>query len=422
MSRVIIIGGGVIGLSCAYYLARRGERVTILEQGEPGGACSAGNLGWIVPSLSEPLPAPGLTWTSLKWMLRRDSPLYVDPRFALSFPSWLWTFWRHCNLRDYRRGLEAVAGLNRRTFEVYQALRSDGVRFEMHRDGLLFVFLSPATLEHGWADFEAVAALGLSAPRRLDRAAVLALEPRLGPDVAGGVLVAEEGHVRPETLNAGLLRRVSELGGEVRSGVEVLRVSRRAGRVTALETSVGAFAGDAFVLAAGAWSRAIGRRFGLALPVAPGKGYSVTITQPAAPPKLPLYLYEKRVGITPFDGAVRLGGTMELAGMDTRVLPERIAAIRRAASRYLPGSEEGVTKTEWAGLRPLTPDGLPLIGRAPGWDNLYVATGHAMLGVTLAPVTGLAIAELVTTGISSADLAPFAPGRFGTSLTWRLFG
>src|SRR3990172_3142869 len=151
MTHVVVIGAGVIGLSCAYQLGKRGERVTVLVRGEPGGACSSGNLGWIVPSLSEPIPAPGLAWKSLKWMLHRDSPLYIDPWFLLTHGAWLWRFWRHCNPEDHRRGLEAVAALNRHTLDLYDALRSDGVQFEMHRAGLLFLFLSSATLEQSLA-------------------------------------------------------------------------------------------------------------------------------------------------------------------------------------------------------------------------------------------------------------------------------
>jgi D-amino-acid dehydrogenase len=345
-------------------------------------------------------------------MFKRDSPLYIDPRFALSAPGWLWRFWRHCNPRDYHRGLEAVAALNRRTFELYGELRQDGVRFEMHQEGLLFLFSTDAELEHTYPSFAKLAALGLSPAERLSRDAVLAMEPALSPRVAGGVLVTGEGHVRPETLSLGLVERLCALGAEVRSNVEVTGAARGGNRVNAVQTRAGALEGDVFVIAAGAWSGRVARSFGFNLPIQAGKGYSVTIGQPANKPRHPLYLHEPRVGITPFDGALRLGGTMELSGINTRIVPERVAAIRRAAARYLPNVDAGEAQVEWTGMRPLTPDGLPVIGRAPGLDNVYVATGHAMLGVTLAPVTGAAIAELVAGERSSFDLDPFDPGRF----------
>jgi D-amino-acid dehydrogenase len=240
----------------------------------------------------------------------------------------------------------------------------------------------------------------------------VALEPLLSAQVAGGVLVEGEGHLRPETLCAGLLNRLTQLGGEVRTRIEVNGVSRRGSRVLEVETTQGPIAADGFVLAAGTWSGKLAAQFGFTLPVQPGKGYSVTVSQPAAVPSRAIYLHEMRVGISPFDGAARLGGTMELSGFNNRIVPQRVEAIRRAAGRYLPGSIHGSAVVEWTGMRPLTPDGLPIIGPVPGWDNLFVATGHSMLGVTLAPVTGLAIAELVTTGSSSLDVGPFEVGRF----------
>jgi D-amino-acid dehydrogenase len=185
------------------------------------------------------------------------------------------------------------------------------------------------------------------------------------------------------------------------------------GRVVTVETSAGALEADIFVISAGAWSGRVARKFGFSLPVQPGKGYTVTIQKPAAAPARPIYLSEMRVGITPFDGAVRLGGTMELSSFAQRPVMGRLNTIRRAASTYLPGSATGAAEVEWMGMRPLTPDGLPAIGRAPGLENVFVATGHAMLGVTLAPVTGLAVAELVSGNASSFDLAPFDPARFG---------
>jgi D-amino-acid dehydrogenase len=230
--------------------------------------------------------------------------------------------------------------------------------------------------------------------------------------VYGGILVEQEGHVRPETLCAGLVEKIRALKGDVQSRVEVHSLIRRRNRATVLKTSRGAEEADAFVLAAGAWSGELARQFGFRLPIQAGKGYSVTVTQPAAVPSRALYLSEMRVGISPFNGAARIGGTMELSGMNLEIVRARVAAIRRAAARYLPGAGQGTAQTEWTGMRPLTVDGLPAIGKAPGFENLYVAAGHGMLGVTLAPATGLAIAEQVTGVPSSFDLKPFDPARF----------
>jgi D-amino-acid dehydrogenase len=410
--RVVVIGGGVIGLSCAYQLARRGVSVTVIERDLPGAACSAGNLGWVVPSLSEPLPAPGLVMQSLGYMLSRNSPLYISPMFALSSAGWLFNFWRHCNQKDFRRGLEAMTNLSRRAFELYDELRSDGVSFEMHRDGLLFLFLSRAKLDHAFKEFQAVAAMGMANPKRLIRAEVLKLEPKLTGKVSGGVLVENEGHVRPETLCTGLVTRFRALRGDIQSRVLAHELVRRGKSAYLLKTSLGAEEADAFVIAAGAWSGMVARSFGFKLPIQAGKGYSVTVSHPSAVPSRAVYLYERRVGISPFNGGARIGGTMELSGINLNLVGSRVRAIRRAAAAYLPGSTKGKAQVAWTGMRPLTPDGLPAIGRVPGFDNVYVATGHAMLGITLAPATGVAIAEQITGEKPSFDLKPFDPARF----------
>jgi D-amino-acid dehydrogenase len=412
MSRTIVIGAGVIGLACAYELQRRGERVTILDRGEPGAGCSSGNSGWIVPALSGPVPAPGLLGTSLRWLLKADSPLYIRPRADLQFLGWLWDFRRHCTAPAHRAGLEAVAALNARTMELYDALEKDGVQIEMHRQGVLFAFLGRPALEHIARDLEQMRAFGYAEPVRLTAREVREVEPLIGPSVIGGILAEGERHVRPETLTAGLLRRLREGGADVRSGVEVSGLRRRGRAVTAVETVEGVLEADRVVIAAGAWSGVLASGVGYRLPIQAGKGYSITLTHPEASVRRPLYLDEARIAVSNFDGALRLGGTMELSGLDPALDMRRIEAVRRGADRYLLGWGRGEREVAWAGMRPLTPDGLPVIGSVPGVEGLYIATGHGMLGVTLAPATAFALAELVTTGRSSVSLSAFDPGRF----------
>lgn len=407
-----MIGAGVIGLACAYELQRRGERVTILDRGEPGAGCSSGNAGWIVPSLSGPVPAPGLLGTSLRWLLSPNSPLYIKPRADAQFLGWLWDFRRHCTARAHRAGLEAVAALNARTMELYDALEKDGVQIEMHRQGVLFAFLGRAAREHIGRDLEQMRAFGYPAPVHLSAQEVREVEPMLAPSVIGGILVDGERHVRPETLTAGLLRRLREAGAEVRSGIEVSGLRRRGRAVAAVETAEGALEANRVVIAAGVWSGVLVRRVGYRLPIQAGKGYSITLTNPSASVRRPLYLDEARIAVSNFDGALRLGGTMELSGLDPGLDMQRIEAIRRGADRYLVRWGRAEREVAWAGMRPLTPDGLPVIGSVPGVDGLYIATGHGMLGVTLAPATAVALAELVTTGRSSTSLSAFDPGRF----------
>ncbi len=412
VARTVVVGAGVIGLACAWELCRRGEEVIVLDRDEPGMACSAGNAGWIVPSISTPLPAPGLVGTSLRWMLKRDSPLYIKPRINPRFAAWLADFWRHCRKDAYEDGFTALAELNRRTMTLFDRWLEDGVDFEMHEAGLLFLGMSRDAIDHAAAEVQMLESYGYARPSILSDAEVRDIEPGLSRDIAGGFLVNEERHVRPETVTAGLANRLRVEGGEIRSGVSVTGIVHHGGKINAVSTSAGSIDAERVLIAAGAWSGQIAQRFGVRLPIEAGKGYSVTIDYPRRTIGRPLDLIEARVAVTPFTDGLRLAGTMELSGLNLQLEHQRVEAIRRAGDRYLGDWRGGRTEHAWVGMRPLTPDGLPVIGAISGFDNLYVAGGHQMLGVTLAPSTGEAIAELMLTGSSQVDLQPFDPARF----------
>lgn len=412
MARIVIVGGGIIGLCAAYSLHKRGWDVTVLDAGQPGGAASAGNAGWIVPALSGPVPAPGLTRTSLGWMLRRDSPLFIKPRFDSALLRWLALFWRRCNATDYAAGLAATMELNRRTMPLFDELRASGVAFEMHADGLLMVYRSAADLEHDRSELDFLRPFGL-VPEPLDRARVHEEEPALVDDVVGGVLFPDERHVRPDELASGLVAHLSARGVEIRSRTAVIGFERSGHQLTRVQTSAGPVRADAVLISAGAWTPAVARLAAVRVPIEAGKGYSLDYAPPPVPVRRPLYLHGTRVAVTPLRGMVRLAGTMELSGVNDRLPPNRVAAIARAGARFLRDwpSEPGVARA-WTGMRPMTPDGLPVIGFAPGIRNLVVASGHAMLGVTLAPATGEAVADLLSGGQVPAVLEPFDLARF----------
>lgn len=412
MGRVIVIGAGVVGLALARELLRRGSDVLVVDRGQPGAGCSAGNAGWIVPSYSTPLPAPGLTATSLRWMLRRDSPLFVRPRLSPSFGAWMLRFWRHCRPEPYDRGLNALAALNARTMPLFDELLADGVPLELHRQGLLFAGLSREVVDRHCDDLAFLERIGYRRPRPLTGGELRDIEPALSDAVAAGFLVPEERHVRPETLASGLAGWLRGRGVEIRSGVDVARIQHRAGRASAAITNRGALEADQFVVAAGAWSGSLLRRCGLALPIEAGKGYSITIERPTFQLRQPVDLIEPHVACTPFDGSLRIAGTMELSGLNLTLRRERIEAIRRAGAHFFRGWPHGAEERVWVGMRPLTPDGLPAIGAMPGVENLFVASGHAMLGVTLAPATAEALAATMAGVEHQIDLGPFDPARF----------
>ena len=409
MSRTVIIGAGVIGLSCAHELRKRGEDVVILDRGAPGAGCSAGNAGWIVPSLAEPLPAPGLTWTSLRWMLDRDSPLHIAPHALPELAGFLWSFWRHCNATHYRAGRIAWTHLTDRIMESMDALVAGGVELEMHEAGLLFVFLSEPTMRHV---LRQIAAGGGEVPEPLVGRELHALEPALSSQVTAGFLMRQERHVRPESFCNGLLTRIQQLGAEVRSGVTATGGVMEGESLRAVRTTQGDISADRCLIAAGALSGRVSAAVaGVPLPIQAGKGYAVTVTGRPAPFSRPLYLDEARLGCSPFVGGYRFAGTMELSGLNDRLVPARVAAIRRSARRYLTLASDALDGVEWVGMRPLTSDGVPAIGRVPTRRNVYLATGHQMLGVTSAVTTATLVADLIMDGHSAVDLSPFDPGR-----------
>ena len=409
--KVAVVGGGVIGLSCAWYLQKGGAEVVVLERDTVGMAASRGNAGWITPGLSSPIAAPGVAEQALRWMLRSDSPFLIRPRLDPALAAWLWKFWRSSGRSQYLAGLRAQLALNARTLELFDGLARDGVEFEMHRDGLLFLFVSERALEEEAKVLDELVREGYPGEvQRLTRAEAQALEPAVGDGVAGALLAPAERHVRPETLTLGLASALRDSGGEVRERVEVTRIAGgRAGwRVEAGGEEVAA---DRVVVAGGAWTGRILKPLGIPIRQQAAKGYSITARGSGTRPGRPLYLGEAKVGCSPYDDGVRLAGTLELAGLDLSIDPKRLAAVARAPVAYMRDWRPAEPELEWAGLRPIPADTLPLIGAVPGRDGLYVATGHAMLGITLAPATGAALAPLVLEDRLVPELAPFRIDR-----------
>ena len=420
MQPVVVVGGGVIGLCTAFALHQRGVPVTVLDAGPAEHAASHVNAGWVVPTLAEPVPAPGLMATSLRWMLRSDSPLYIRPRLDPAFLRWTLHFWRRCNARDFLAGTEATAAFGARSLSLYDDMRAAGVRYEEHRDGLLFAYRTPRALEHDYAALEPVRRFGFEISPIMSGDDLRALEPSLAAAVSGGYWLPRERSLRPDTLVRGLIDYLRQGGVEVRQATPVTGIETTGKRAGAVFAGGERIPAATVIVAAGAWTPRLLKPLRVAVPIEAGKGYSIDLRPPPAlphPVSRPLYLHETRVAITPLDGMIRLAGTMELSGLNHDLRPERVAAVARSAGWAIEGWPEhtptsGPGALVWTGPRPMTPDGLPVIGWLPGYTNLAVASGHAMLGVTLAPATGEAVAEMVTTGRAPDIIAPFDPARF----------
>jgi D-amino-acid dehydrogenase len=401
----------VVGLACAWYLQREGAETIVLERDRVGEAASLGNAGWITPALSNPLASPGVVRTALHWMLKPGSPFLVRPRPDPEFARWCLSFWRSTSRPRYLAGIRALLGLNRHTLELYDGLVADGVSFEMHSDGLLFLFRSLSALDEEIETLKDLRNEGYGGEvRTLTSAEARAMEPAVGSEVVGAIHTPAERYVRPETLTTGLATALRSAGSDVREDTEVAVITRKGGGWR-LSTSGGEVDVDKIVVAAGAWTGQVLAPLGVRIPQEAAKGYSITAAGTGTTPRHALYLGEAKVGCSPFNGAVRLAGTLELAGLDLSLNRQRLGAVAQAAADYLADWRPENPTLEWAGLRPLPPDGLPLIGRAPGHDGLFVATGHGMLGVTLAPSTGAALTPLVLEDRLVPELAPFGVDR-----------
>jgi D-amino-acid dehydrogenase len=397
--RVAVVGGGAVGLACAHELVRRGAEVVVLERDRVGGGCSRGNTGWICPSLSAPLPAPGVMSAAVRGMLRPGSPVLIRPFVGPAFLRWSWGFWRACSPAAYRAGTEATTALARGAFDLFDELREQGVEFELEATGMVVAALTEAGLDEYVAMVGDAQTAGYEEPVEvLGRDEVRVLEPAAGDQVIGGVYMPAERYVRPESLSAGLADAVRLAGGEVREGVKV--------------RSLDELDADAVVVAAGVWSGQLLQGVGVHVPMEAAKGYSVTARGRGTLPRHAFYLAEAKVGCSTFGDALRIAGVFDLTGIDLTLRRRRIDMIMRESAAYFRDWEPQDVELTWAGLRPYPPDGLPVIGPVPGRKDLVVATGHGRLGITLAPVTGKLVADVLLEGASPPELEPFRAERF----------
>lgn len=415
---VLVIGGGIIGASCAYFLARDGRDVTLIERSDsvcPIGASSYANAGLVMPSDPYPLPSPGVLGQGVKWLLDSSSPLYIKPRLSPSLVRWLLRFSAASREGPMRQGMPVLRALGVEGLKAFDEVFSSGeLDAGYQHTGILSLYLTPSALEGAAATVASLKeSFGVQA-EVWDSAAVHERVPGAMGDVVGGVFTAEDGHVEPRQLTRGLAAMAETHGATVLTETEAIGFSRAGRRVTAVETTRGQVQARSVVLAAGVWTGRLGRGLRLSLPVEPAKGYSVMVARPqGVPGDLALYLPEGHACVTPFGDGLRLAGTLELSGMNDRVLNNRVAAIRRGAGRYFAGVESAPPIELWRALRPMSPDGLPMIGRPAAYDNLVVATGHCMNGIMYGPVTGKLVAEVLGGRAPSVDLALLKPDRFG---------
>ncbi|MFP6871873.1 MAG: FAD-dependent oxidoreductase [Verrucomicrobiales bacterium] len=420
--RVVVIGGGVIGLCVAYYALRSGKQVVVIEREVQGGEnCSGKNAGMVVPSHFVPLAAPGMIALGLRWMFNPESPFAFSLRPGLALMRWAYLFWRHAN----RSHVEACRGLlcelNLKSRELFVELSAE-FDYGLVKRGLLMLCEKQQTLESEARHAESARELGLDvevcSTRRLTE-----IDPGIEMAVTGGIWFKQDCHMDPEAFTSGLRAKIIAMGGKIRYGAGVEGFIREEGRVKAVQASA-RLAGsarseeieaDQVVIAGGVWSTDLARELRLKLPMAAGKGYSMTLSEPAQLPRICSILAEARVAVTPIGDVLRFAGTMEIGGRNLLINERRIKGICKSVSRCFPQFREqqfdGVER--WAGLRPCSPDGLPYLGPAgPGAENVFIATGHAMMGLSLAPVTGYLMAQLLSGNFPDMDIGKLTPARF----------
>lgn len=408
---VLVLGGGVIGLACAHYLLAEGRSVRVLEAGKVGGGSSWGNCGTLTPSHAGPLAAPGMVAQGLRWMLRPDAPLYIKPRWDPALMRWLARAAGRCNARDWRAsGLAKGALLKYSRALVEDLVYGQDLDCGFEASGLHYVFRTARALERQQRELPLLAELGVAA-RVLDAAALAADEPALKPGLAGAIHFPGDAQLRPDRYTAELARIVREAGGVIEEGVGVLGFERGRNGIEAVQTSEGKRSGARVLLAMGAWSAGFADNLGLSIPVQPGKGYSITYDRPATVPRRPLVLKERSVCVTTWADGFRLGSTMEFSGFDDSLNPRRLGALERGAAEYLLEPVGPARREQWCGWRPMMHDDLPLLGRAPGYNNLFLATGHGMMGMGMSAGTGRLLADLMTGRATAIDPAPYSPAR-----------
>ena len=412
---VAIVGGGVIGMCAAYSCLQRGLRVTLIDRNPPArDGCSFGNAGMIVPSHFIPLAAPGMVALGLKWMWNPESPFYVKPRLSWDLLSWGWRFWRASTKRHVETSGPVLRDLHLASRDCYERMADSLPQdIELKREGLLMLCKTQHALDEEAHTAEAARKLGIPA-EVLNPTATAKLDPNVRMDIHGAVYFPRDCHLSPQKLMAALQTKLESDGCRILWSTEATGFETNGRRINAVRSSRETIEADEFVVAGGSWSPALARSLGLKIPMQAGKGYSLTLAKPRQLPRICSIFTEARVAVTPMGDTLRFGGTMEISGLSEAIDPVRVRGIVKSAPQYYPEFqvEDFADVKPWVGLRPCSPDGLPYLGRTQRFENAIVSTGHAMMGLSLGPVSGEIVSQLATGEKPSIDLTKLDPDRY----------
>lgn len=413
MSKITIIGGGVIGLCSAYYLKKAGHEVTVIERGDITDGCSFGNMGYVSPSHFIPLATPGIVSQGLKWMMSSSSPFYIKPRLNLDLVRWGMTFWKSATAAQVQQSAPHLNNLLQLSRELMKDLKGELPPFDMIEKGCWMLYRNEKTGDHEKHLADQAHGFGLKTvictPQEVQD-----YETQVEVRVAGGVLYLDDCHVNPGKFMRSLYDQLKRLGVKFWINTTVTGFEQENNRVTVVKTDKGELDCEELIIANGSWLGKISKLLGIKMLMQPGKGYSVVYNNLQKNLLYPSILVDDRTATTPIGSWLRIGGTMELSGHSDNILPKRVMAVYNAFKKYYPTLElaEPDINKAWFGYRPVTPDGMPYIGRHSKLRNLSYAGGHAMLGVSAAAATGKLMEDIIAYKPHSIDTSAFDPMRF----------
>lgn len=416
MKNIVVIGGGIMGLSSAFYLQEAGHKVIVLDKGDFSDNCSYGNAGYICPSHFIPLATPGIVWQGLKWMLNSRSPFYVQPSLSLSLFDWGFKFIQSAKQKNVEKAavpLRDIALFSQQEYRTWASF--PGFDFSFEQKGLLEIFQTKHIANHAYHTVEKGRALGLEM-KLLDYKELQNLESHTRINAIGAIFFECDAHLYPNKLMKVLLRHLHQKGVQLTGNEEVTGFEKEGNRINKVITPENVYDADEVVIATGAWSRQVAAFLDTKIPLQAGRGYSMTLENSPYFLNHPAILSEGRVAVTPMDGnKIRFGGTMEVVAIKTAPRFHRVEGILNSVKTFLPEFDISMPLTDklWFGYRPCSADGLPYIGRISRYKNVVVATGHGMLGLSLGPGTGKLVSELVDEKKTSIDISAFAVERFG---------
>jgi D-amino-acid dehydrogenase len=410
---IVIIGGGIVGLCSAYYLHKEGHQVTIIDKGDITSGASFVNAGYVTPGHIMPMASPGMILQGIKMMFDSASPFYMKPRLDMDFLKWVWYFHKSSTKAKVAKAIPVIQELNQISNELFSEIKQSGDlgEFQLENKGLLMMYKTEAGYLHEKAVADRVRLFGLEVSD-LNQSELAQLQPDLQIHAQGAIHYECDSHTTPTEFMPKMLSYLRSQGVVICTNEEVIDIKTDKQHIKTVVTDKNNFTADEVVLAAGSWSGLVSKKLGLALPLQAGKGYRINLERETGI-SIPAILVEAKMAVTPMNGFTRLAGTMEFSGINEIVRKERVLAIANGAKSFYPRLEISAEEIDNAkvGMRPVSPDGLPYIGKSDTIKNLTIATGHAMMGWSMGPVTGKLVSEIIDNKKTSVGLGAVSPAR-----------